>query len=407
MQRIIKALQTKEENYTLSIDNVFLHSKYYPLKEAEKFIENNINNIKNKEYIVIYGIGLAYHLKKLLNIVDENSKVFAFDADIEVIKKSEEVGLLNELKMDKRLEIFFEYNKNFFKALSDKMKLVEDIIVYKPSVRTLPSEYDDLINLLNSYELAKIAVKKFGNIAKENYIVNLQYSNKSIKDFFRETNFSDKPIVIASGGPSLENNLRSLRKYRDNIYIFALGRTLDILMKNEIKPDVIIIIDPQNLVFEQIKEYINLDIPLCYLSTANSMTVKNYTGPKYIFFNDLDEKNIDNIVISTGKSVAVAAIDIAVKSGPKQIIFLGQDLAYINNKFHAGDKEERESNLTPGGNRKVLGVDGNMLDTNMGLLEFKRNIEKIINLNPNVEFINCSKGAKIRGTKERELEQIL
>lgn len=406
MRRIIKVLQTKEENYTLSINDVFLHSKYYPSKEAERFVENNLDKIKYKKIIIIYGIGLGYHLKKIMDLLDENCKIFAFDADIEVIKKSEKLGMLAELKKDKRIKLFYGDNRKFLKDLSEIMSLVGDIIIYKPSLRTLPSEYEELKNLLNSYELAKIAVERFGDIANANYNDNLRGKYKSINDLFNEINFCDKPVVIASGGPSLEYNLSNLKKYRGKIYIFALGRTIDILMKNSIIPDIITIIDPQNIVYEQIKEHLELSIPLCFLSTACSLAVKNYKGPRYIFFNDLDENNKDKIIINTGKSVAVAALDIAVKSGTKQIIFVGQDLAFLNNKFHAGDKIEEKADLITKGIKKVEDIDGKMIGTTMGLLEFKRNIENIISNNLDIIFINCSKGARIKGTLEKDFEEV-
>lgn len=406
MQRIINVIKTKEGNYTLSINGVFLHSKYYPSKEAERFVENNLDKIKAKEFILIYGIGLGYHLKEIMSLVDENCKVFAFDADMEVIKKNEELGMLTELKKDKRIQLFYGYNKVFFQEMSKKMDLVEDIIIYKPSIRTLPLEYEDLINILNSYELAKIAVERFGDIAIENYNANLKEEYKTMQNFFNVTNFSHKPVVIVAGGPSLEYNLSNLKKYRNRIHVFSLGRTIDILMKNHIKPDILTIIDPQNIVYEQIKDYLELDIPLCFLSTACNRAVKNYKGPKYIFFNDFDENNKENIIINTGKSVAVAALDIAIKSGSKQIVLVGQDLAYLNSKFHAGDNLNEKDNLTTKGLKKVVSVDGEMLDTTMGLIEFKRNIESIIQNNPDVKFYNCSKGAKISGTIEMDFEDL-
>lgn len=405
MERAIKVLQTKESNYTLSIDNVFLHSKYYPTKEAERFIEGNIQRLQNTKIIVVYGIGLGYHLEKMLNSIVEDAKIFAFDADNEIIHKSEELGMLDKIKNDKRIELFYDYNKKFLKELSEKISLAQDIIIYKPSVKTLPTEYEELINLLNSYELAREGIEKFGEKMGENYTDNLNDNHEDIKDFFAKTNFCNKPIVIAAGGPSLECTLEQLNSYRDKVYIFALGRTIDILMKNGIKPNIITIIDPQDIVYEQIKDYLQLDLPLCFLSTACSKAVKNYKGPKYIFFNDLDENNKDKIIINTGKSVAVAALDIAVKSGSKQIIFVGQDLSFVNNKFHAGDHYENNE-LIHNGIKKVIGVDGNLLDTTYGLLEFKRNIENIICNNPNVQFINCSKGARIKGTTEKDFEEL-
>jgi hypothetical protein len=52
-----------------------------------------------------------------------------------------------------------------------------------------------------------------------------------------------------------------------------------------------------------------------------------------------------------------------------------------------------------------MGINGEMLKTTSGMLEFKRNIERIIQDNPKVIFINSSKGARIKGTLEADLEQ--
>ncbi|MDD7794617.1 motility associated factor glycosyltransferase family protein [Clostridium sp. 'White wine YQ'] len=407
MKRNIDIINIREGIYTLSINNVLLHSKYNPIKEAEKFIESNIDKIRNIKNIVVYGIGLGYHLKAMLNIINEDCNIFAFDADMEVIKKSNELKMLDELKNDKRVHLFCGFSKEFLINLSEKMNLVEDIIIYKPSVRTLSPEYENLIIILNSYEISKIGIMRYGEKLKENYNNNLLENYHNFKEFLDTKQFNDKPIVIAAGGPSLEEVLVDLKTNRDKFYVFSLGRTIDILMKNGIKPDIMSIIDPDDIVYDQIKDYINLDIPLCFLSTACNKAVKNYMGPKYMFFNDKDDSNRDGIIVRTGKSVAVATLDIAIKSGVKKVILAGQDLAYINNKSHAGDNEEDKDNSFVEGIKKVLGINGEMLSTTSVLLGFKRNIEVLIDENPKIQFINCSKGAKIKGTIEKEFKEIV
>jgi hypothetical protein len=401
--RNIEVLKTKEGNVTLCIDKVYLHSKYYPLKEAERFIEENEKIYKDKKYIVIYGIGLGYHLIKLLQKVQNDCKLYIFDTDIEIIKICYDIGILKELEKDKRVELFLGYSKESLNKLHEKMTLVEDIIIYKPSLRVLPECYKDIKGLFKSYELAKIGIQRFRQMALENYEFNVKIKH-SIKDFFNTHNFKDKPIIIAAGGPSLEISLKILKDFRSKFYIFAIGQTLKILIDNMIKPDIIVIIDPQDVVYEkQLRGYENLNIPLCFLSTASKLAVENYKGHKYIFFNGRDKNNKDDIIINTGKTVAVAALDIAVKSGAEKIIFTGQDLAFINNRFHAGDKFEDSSyNIST---TKVMGINGEMLKTTSGMLEFKRNIERIIQDNPKVIFINSSKGARIKGTLEADLEQ--
>ncbi|NMF03282.1 motility associated factor glycosyltransferase family protein [Clostridium beijerinckii] len=400
--RNIEIAKTRENNFTICVDKIYLHSKYYPFKEAEKFIIENKDIYIDKKYVVVYGLALGYHVIKLLEKLNSNCKVYVFDFDNEVVKKCADIGMLNEIKKDNRVELFLDYSKGFPNKLQEKMNLVEDIIIYKPSLKCLPESYELIKSLFRSYELAKIGIQRFGEIAKENYKYNTNRRNYKISEFYSKYSFKDKPIVIAAGGPSLENTLHTLKSFRDRFYIFALGQTLSILVKNAIKPDAIVIIDPQEDVYElHIKGHEDLDIPLCFLSTASRWVVSNYKGPKYIFFNDKDKNNKDDITINTGKTVAVAALDIAVKSGTDKIILTGQDLAFINNKFHAGD--EIESSLYNKSTVKVLGVDGKMLKTTSGMLEFKRNIENIIKDNPKVTFINCSKGARIEGTLEGDL----
>lgn len=402
--RKIEIAETREDNFTICVDKIYLHSKYYPSKEAERFIAENENIYKGKKHVLIYGVALGYHVLKLLEMLDDDCKLYVFDFDSEIIKKSYDVSLLKKIENDNRVELFLGYSKKFLNKLKEKMKLVEDIIIYKPSLKCLPESYEDIKSLFRAYELAKIGIQRFGEIARENYEHNINIKSNTIGDFYNECSFKDKSIVIAAGGPSLESTLDALKYFRDKFYIFAIGQTLNMLIKNGIKPDAIVIIDPQEAVYEShIKGHEDLDVPLFFLSTASRLAVLNYKGPKYIFFNGKDKNNKDDIIINTGKTVAAAALDIAVKSGTDKIIFAGQDLAFVNNKFHAGDKIESEF---LGCGIKVKGINGEMLNTTSGMLEFKRNIEKVIKENPNVTFINCSQGARIEGTLEANLVQL-
>ncbi|WP_434296950.1 motility associated factor glycosyltransferase family protein [Clostridium sporogenes] len=404
--RKIKVKDTKEGDFTVCVDNKFLHSKYYPQKEAEKFISSNKKIYENKNDIVVYGFGCGYHIKELLLKSNRECNIYVFDVDECLIKIVEKLGLLKEVKQDKRISLFFGKNK-FYEYFGKKLKLVEDILLYKPSINAMPERYYQIKDILKSYELAKIGIERFADIAIENKKSNLNSSNiKNIQEFINKFSQKNKPVVIAAGGPSLEKDLKIMSEKRDEIILFAVGTSLDILMKNSIKPDMVTIIDPQEIVYNQIKEYTNLDVPLCFLSTASKSAVEAYKGSKYIFFNNKCEEDIGNIIINTGKSVAVAALDIAIKTGAKEIIFCGQDLAFTDNRFHAGDKEKyiKASN----NNYKiVIGVDDKALNTTLGMLEFKRNIERLIKENVNIKFINSSKGARIEGTVEMDLEKIL
>ncbi|KYH34815.1 hypothetical protein CLTEP_12800 [Clostridium tepidiprofundi DSM 19306] len=50
-----------------------------------------------------------------------------------------------------------------------------------------------------------------------------------------------------------------------------------------------------------------------------------------------------------------------------------------------------------------MSVNGEVLNTTDGLLYFKYWIENTICKNKDIRFVNCSKGARIKGTYEMEL----
>ena len=236
-------------------------------------------------------------------------------------------------------------------------------------------------------------------------IFNSNIKCKNICDFFQIQ--SNKTKLIVSSGPSLDLLINDIKKYRDNYDIYVVGSALSTLIKNNITPNAIVIIDSQDIVANQFNGYNNLKIPLLFLSTASKEAVGNYKGPKYIFYN---KHNESNIVINTGKTVAVAAIDIAIKNNSKKIILIGQDLAYLNNKTHSNGIQEKygidNKALISSNSKTVKGRNGELLYTNRGYIFFKDNIEKLIRDNNKVKFYNCSLGAKIEGAQFTTMENL-
>ncbi|WP_097025877.1 motility associated factor glycosyltransferase family protein [Clostridium peptidivorans] len=400
----IEVIKAKDNSYALKVNNKFVYSKFFPLKDAEKFIENNKQLILNKKYIVMYGLGLGYHAKEILKRIPLDSQVFLFDLDMQIHNIANKYNLLEKIEADDRAKIILGNNENFYKEFKSKLSLVEDIIVYEPLLDALEGKCSDFKEAIKSYKIAKISLKRFEPIMKENEEANIRNNYKTIGEFFKDFKLENKPVVIASAGPSLEKDLNIIKEKREYIKLFAVGRALSILMKNGIKPDAITILDAGEAVCEQVKGYENLDIPLCFLSTGSRWAVEAYKGPKYMFFNKECNYNKENIVVETGKTVAIPTIDLAIKARADKIILCGQDMAFVDNKFHAGDNENIKKNNFY---QKVLGVDGTYLSTTSGMLEFKKGIERLIEKNKNVKFINSSKGAKIRGTIEIDLENLL
>lgn len=405
IKRIITIIPTKEGTNTFSVNNILIHSKYYPTKEAENFINENKHVYENKKIVIVYGLGFAYHIKILLSRVEENCNIYIFDCDSEVVKIAKQQPFVQEILNDKRVKLFCGYSKEVLKEFKNKLKTVQNYILYKPSMKVLPNSYESFKNALMDFEISKIALEMQGEDAKRNYELNLNMECKKIEEFFYENNFKDKPVIIISAGPSLDDNIHKLRLYKDKVILFAVGSALRPLMMQNIKPNIFCLLDADEIVYEQIKGYEDLDIPLCFLSTASHKAVSSYNGPKYMFYN---EEHDNNLIIETGKSVATAVLDIAIKGNGNPLIFVGQDLAYVSDKTHCkmyvyGSEEKSNAEVY----RKVEGVNGQLLNTSSGLLFYKRWIERRIAKEKNTLFINCSRGARITGTIEMQLEDAI
>jgi hypothetical protein len=405
--RILRIFDARNGQPTLTVNEVLIHSKYDPDKEAVSFMDHNHGIYQDKDCVVAYGLGFGYHIRELLKRIASDCKVYLFEADNALLKKAKTLDTVQEVLKDHRVKLIEGYNQDFLNQFAEKLGRVGDLIIYKPSLRVLPNYYGNFKNAILDFEMGKIGLDRFGAILDKNDVLNQMLNHSPLDDFLKNYAFKSEPIVIASSGPSLDLCIKSLKKYRRHYKLFCAGSALRTLMKNQIEPDMICIIDAQAIVSKQFIGYENLSVPLCFLSSASHLALTNYKGPKYIFYN---QPNQGSIIIETGKSVATALMSIALKGEANPIILIGQDLAYIDNKHHTEAFAEiyGESNeiLTNGCYEKVLGVNGDVLLTNSGLMSFKRWIERTIEKNPGVIFFNASKGAKIIGTIEKDLDDI-
>jgi hypothetical protein len=73
------------------VDQVFLHSIYDPIKEAEVFAESNASEIENNPCHLILGLGFAYHafkvLEKLKSLHGNKAQVIVIEANSKLVDR--------------------------------------------------------------------------------------------------------------------------------------------------------------------------------------------------------------------------------------------------------------------------------------------------------------------------------
>lgn len=404
---MIQLEKSKSGLFTAKFNDKYIHSKYDPDRESKQFIQGNINLIKDKSNILLYGIGLGYHVNEIVDNMSADSILYVFELNDILIKYSKEVN--PNIFKNKNVKIIDSKNKSFYNKFSEILGIVGDFIIHKGSLETIKDINEHFYNLINDF--CDVRKSKFdedlNKLLDDNFNENMSHDYPMINEFINKLSNSNKPYIVTAAGPSLDFELDSVKKYRDKFNIISVGSSLKALMNNGIKPDGIVILDGKEVVRMQLMGYENEDIPLCFSSSASRWAVNAYGGPKYIF--NVEKEN--ETVIKTRGTVAVSAIDIAIKCNAKEIILLGQDLAFIDGRSHTemfekvyGFKDDvKEAHK----NKTVLGVDGDLLSTTEGYIMFKNKIESLIDENKNIMFTNCSRGAKIKGTKHMTFEDYI
>ncbi|EGC6710405.1 motility associated factor glycosyltransferase family protein, partial [Campylobacter coli] len=233
----------------------------------------------------------------------------------------------------------------------------------------------------------------------------------------KRKNLSDTAIIVSTG-PSLTKQLPLLKKYANKATIFCADSSYPILAKHGIKPDYVLSLERIPLTSEffnndfgefdkdilfVLKSYVHPHTTK-YLqkNNRNFMLVSTYAS--FIQYLKLDYFGYFNM----GFSVAHMACYLSLHLNHKNIIFIGQDLAYAENGNSHPDDYQNSANyesqmyehiLTEayGGKEKIK--------THHVWLMFKRNLEQDVQKIQkylDTKVYNCTEGgARIKGTIEK------
>ncbi|EDS76726.1 protein of unknown function [Clostridium botulinum C str. Eklund] len=404
---------------------IYIGSKYSMKERLDRiFYEEKCTEQEN--IIIFFGIGSGECLNKLYEKY-KNGKVVIFEPNINVKKyvlenvsdydfvENENVYMLkgeNEEDLYKELsQIIGEFNVNkiTYKWLLNYDKIYEEqLLKFSIVVRKLVT---DRIIARNTSML-------FHKRWFDTLISNLKYIVKAEPINVLKDKYKDVPAIIVSAGPSLSKNIDELKNIDNDMMILSGGRTLRTLKEKNIEPNLIGVVDPGEVAYKMIEGYIEkTKVPLLFYEGTNEQVVEKHNGSKLYFsqnsiMNDIFEMHIENI--GAGGSIAHTLTSAAIFMGCNPIIFIGQDLAYTGEKYHADIAIYKYSNIEANEVKEELegiyveDINGELVKTSPVLDNFRRELEKIIENNNNVTFINATEGgAKIKGTLQMTLKDAI
>lgn len=394
-----------------------------------------------------FYIGSKYNMKREIDIIQENIKknstlksIIVFGSangiwidDIDKITSGKEILVVEpdenlyksfiERKYDIRNNVVKATSMNddnfYHNMMSSVTKTNFQVFVFANYDFIYKAEFEKFIDKVMWMSTDKMVGDNtttfFSKIWFETYLNNIEHILKAqLVNSYKDT-FRNKPAIVVSAGPSLDKNLKFLKENEDRFIIITGGRTLSTLRKEGIKADFTCVIDGSEEMYNVFKPALDMEVPLLFNEETSNKIVSNYKGEK-IFFSTKDFFNASNEILGVngeilyqGGSVAHACVSFAKLLGCDPIVFIGQDLAYTDDKLHSENSvADNESNEILNTEMYVKGVVADKVLTNYDLNIFRERLEMFIKLHKSITFINCTEGgAHIEGTLVRKLKDFI
>ncbi|EKE4134371.1 motility associated factor glycosyltransferase family protein [Campylobacter coli] len=412
-------------------DNTFLY---------ENVIDelNSMLNTYNDKYLLypvlyFYGFGNGILFKALLQNKN-HQHIVVFEKDIEIIWIMFHIlDFSNELQ-NSRLMVLqtSSLDIEFFSNFCSSKPFFQFSRIYFLELMSHYYErfHEDVLELNKKLaENFKNIILRNGNDPKdalqgiEQFVYNLpqMITHPSYKELLSKRKGISDTAIIVSTGPSLTKQLPLLKKYASKATIFCADSSYPILAKHNIKPDYVLSLERIPLTSEffnndfgefdkdilfVLKSYVHPHTTK-YLqkNNRNFMLVSTYAS--FINYLKLDDFGYFNM----GFSVANMNFLLAIHLKHKNIVLIGQDLAYAKDGLsHTKDYsnlDKHEGHFQRDKNKYTTQAygDNGKVESSFVWTLFRHNFEQdVANAKKNyyITTYNCTEGgARIEGTIEK------
>ncbi|SET07516.1 Uncharacterized conserved protein [Oceanobacillus limi] len=414
---------------------VMVHSKYDPLREAERIISSHKEKINIDTHIFFYGIGMGYHIEKFRELFPNNTYSM-YEPVPEIFLEVTKKKLIDNIITSKARNLYIDnhatQSENYLQEFSSNNRNVHVIVL--PSYENIAKEKSTGFRK----NIKKTILNRRSNLHtnfnfQKRWVINSLMNFGSvlntpniIKDIDHKQ-FIGKPALIVSAGPSLAEDMEYIKHIEKNnlAYIFSVGSAINSLIEYEVLPDAVCTYDPgekNHLVFKKMIDNKIDHIPMVFGTSVGYEILNKYNGPKTHFITSQDKTSLyflqdkldlKNDLILDAPSIAVMTFQVLNKLGADPIIFAGQNLGYLYDRLYSEgiDYEHIPSTVDQKKlNNAITTIDvyGNEIKTNIGFNNMRENIELYADFYKSKTFINTTKGgAAIEGVQFQLIEEVI
>ncbi|EJL7916702.1 motility associated factor glycosyltransferase family protein [Campylobacter jejuni] len=405
-------------------DNTFLY---------ENVIDelNSMLNTYNDKYLLypvlyFYGFGNGILFKALLQNKN-HQHIVVFEKDIEIIwvifhildfsseLQSARLMILENDKLQTQdytelcsSKPFFQFSRIYFLELMSHYyeRFHEDVLELNKKLaenfkNSIVSHGNDPLDALQGIE---------------QFVYNLpqMITHPSYKELLSKRKGISDTAIIVSTGPSLTKQLPLLKKYASKATIFCADSSYPILAKHNIKPDYVCMLERTEITAEFFNHdfgEFDKDIVFICAGVVHPKAIEYLKGrnrkyliiPRYLYFPIYIKLKYFDFLYNT-PSVAHMACYLSLHLNHKNIIFIGQDLAYAENGNSHPDDYQNSANYESQMYEHILteAYGGKKeIKTHEVWIFFKQILEAMI-IKYHITTYNCTEGgARIEGTIEK------
>ncbi|MGN0739776.1 MAG: 6-hydroxymethylpterin diphosphokinase MptE-like protein [Treponema sp.] len=351
-------LYSKSGEITAKENDIFLHSAYSPQKEAAHLFEQKP---KSDLSYIFAGIGLGYALLEFAK-TNPDSLLIIIEPDTKYLLASMSVLDWSAIFSHEKCIIITgsipEQTVPFIERLSplDKIKVITQNSQTQHDAQWFRTFFTLLERNRQKQNINNNTLERFSSLWLKNSAKNIHWFPKTQGISIYKNMLNRKyPSLIVAAGPTLQDTIPLLKELKKRTVLIAVDTALKTLLKNNVQPDFVVLIDPQYYAACHIA---GLSAPESVLITESSVypSAMRFDCRKKVFCeslfplgryfeqNLLPEKSFGKI--TAGGSVSTSCWDFAKYIGSKDIYIAGLDLGYPGKKTHVKGSTFEERSYT-------------------------------------------------------------
>ncbi len=193
-------------------------------------------------------------------------------------------------------------------------------------------------------EVKSATLLRFNQVWQRNFLSNRKDIERNPGVIALKNRFRDIPCIVVGAGPSLDKNIRYLRKACEKAIILCCDAALKPLLSHDIVPNFVVVLDPQEEIARFLSNVPQHGITLVVPTIVHPSILELWQGD-VLFFNKFapDIPTLVEIqkmapqvgILTPGGTVLSVTYDLAYQAGCNPILFVGQDLSYPKKNSHS------------------------------------------------------------------------